>query len=237
MERAVTVTQPLKAKILLTRKRITRTWVSLVGAFLLVNVHLFWTMRYNPNADQMGAGESYAIAPECHLRKDTELMRTISNIWYYVDFCLFAAVPIPLVVGANIIIALSLKTSHNRRQKMQASQHEMQLPEQNVDIKKKPGTSQLTVMLLLMSSGFCLCTFPVIVYPFIVNALFPNVHIDLESFCLAYLVNAFLGMLLFLNYAINFMLYCLGGTKFRLALKEMLCCCKENIYITQTRSC
>ncbi|ELU13434.1 hypothetical protein CAPTEDRAFT_201476 [Capitella teleta] len=109
----------------------------------------------------------------------------------------------------------------------------MQLPEQNVDIKKKAGTIQLTVMLLLMSSGFCLCTFPAIVYPFIVNALFPNVHVDLESFGLAYLVNAFLGMLLFLNYAINFMLYCLGGTKFRLALKEMLCCCKEKKPHTQ----
>ncbi|ELU16408.1 hypothetical protein CAPTEDRAFT_213628 [Capitella teleta] len=227
IERAVTVTQPLKAKSWLTRKRISRVWISLVTAFLLINAHFFWTMQYNPYASQRSAGETYTVSPECHLRKDTELMRTISDIWYYVDFCLFAGVPIPLVVGANIIIVLSLKTSHNRRQKMQASQHEMQLPEQNVDIKKKPGTSQLTVMLLLMSSGFCLCTFPVIVYPFIVNALFPNVHIDLESFGLAYLVNAFLGMLLFLNYAINFMLYCLGGTKFRLALKEMLCCCKE----------
>jgi hypothetical protein len=211
-ERALTVTQPLKAKSWLTKSRIIRVWSSLVIFFVLVNGHLFWTMHHDPDAEGLSAGETYAIAVECRLRTDTAWQRTIGTVWYYVDFCLYAGIPVVVIIIANLTIIVSVRSSHNRRLHMQASEQQGQ---------KKGRFSQLTAMLFLMSSIFVVCCLPVIIFPFVADSIFPNADTDLETFCLAYLTNAILGMFVFINYAINFALYCLGGAKFRNALKQM----------------
>ena len=84
--------------------------------------------------------------------------------------------------------------------------------------------NSLTMMLLSISALFLILIFPTYVLKlhWLYNGAPNSIH-GIVNFFFAYDVCI---LILYLNHAINFVLYCITGTKFRLALLNTLCCCR-----------
>ena len=75
-------------------------------------------------------------------------------------------------------------------------------------------------MLVVVCVAWLLLTTPFAVFTLCV----PEHSRDRHTFAVQLLVRTFCFLLMYVNHAVNFILYCLTGRKFRAELKEMLRC-------------
>ena len=93
--------------------------------------------------------------------------------------------------------------------------------------KMKARERQLVTMLLLVTTALPVFTMPQCIR--YISYLFIDYTSDPRSFAIYFFWYNFCGKWFYINYTINFFLYCIGGRKFRGDLKRLLCFGKSGL--------
>ena len=150
------------------------------------------------------------------------ISNVFSRVYSWASFVLNAIIPFAMLIHMNYIILTTVRNSKNvlvdtntttgtaANQGMEARQKVM-----------KSAESQLTIMMLLVTTLFLILLFPT--YFRFIYLLFAKQDTPFE-YAKSMLIYQVTAKLYATNSGINFMLYCISGKKFRNDLKEIFCC-------------
>ena len=203
IERVISTFKPFSTRILCTRKR-AKVAITAVGITVLVcNSHVLYGMERTITSVENGTF-SYNCGPS------PEYAKFFVMVWNYIDLCKFSLIPFLILTLSNIGIIYKV-ISNNRKMKGQIA------PSTVTDVHKK--TSAMSRLLVILNVVFIVCTAPVCVYligePYWIPKGVPR-NIQLQDPWWA-VVN----ILMYINNTVNFILYCLSGSKFRQELKKL----------------
>ena len=212
-ERLVLVVSPVSGKQLVTRDRVVTAWVLFTVLLIGLNIIPVPLRLKCLNSDvRVYNGPTY-------LNKYAQCTESFMRIWVWVRACMQSFVPATFMFIANIIIIIKLAKRNKKRRKI-------------CNNAKKDNST--TITLLVVSFAFIILT------PW--NALYNNTDQKFEKATGNYVseygidirvapMDAFCSHigrhLLFLNSAINFLLYCVSGAKFRQEFLDMIKSCKK----------
>ena len=145
----------------------------------------------------------------------------IDDVWVEFDMFFFSLLPFAFLVLSNGVLVFRLAQS------VKAARETLTTGQQIDDRQKR--ASATTVTLIVVSTAFVVLTLPITVKNILFSLYtsdFTHSHkpqyIAVRSFfdSLAY-------MLFYWNYAINFYVYCLTGTRFRREFEKIVCCWRK----------
>ncbi len=185
------------------------------GAMLLLLtgylLHLLWTV------DLAGKpGPDGTTRLQCAPRDENKFMNGPFN---YIKFASYSIVPFVLVLSMNI--GIILRTFKHSQQNCSEA-HESLTYYSSACVRKlaqkrlRSGRQQVTVMLLLVSFMWLFLSVPFTLY-----SLLPLNLPTPQDRATAFLGKTVCFLLMYLNHSINFLLYCIAGRRFRLALQHM----------------
>lgn len=214
VERTICVALPLAAKAICTRRRVVLLWTSIAVTLCLLNVHFFWTTSYKWQQPR-----SYENVTEliCAVDKAHE---PFFHAWYYVDMAVYCIVPFAIILAGNIvIIACILKAIKFRRHQHCCSPTTLTpIP---AAFHNDRMTSQ-TAMLVGVCVLFLFTTGPYGIFFVVTEGPLENpTPYQLAQVRLAYVITS---LLCYVNNAINFVMYCLVGTRFRRTIVDLFRC-------------
>ncbi|XP_071104710.1 C-C chemokine receptor type 1-like [Haliotis cracherodii] len=138
------------------------------------------------------------------------------HVWPWIDLCVYSLIPLIVLIIANISIIQKILTRRRNARRIHPVVSTITSEQKRYQDKK---TSSMTIMLLVLNLVFFLCTTPISVYligePYWLDDLTPRQEAVLS------LVWAITNMLQYTNNSINFLLYCISGSRFRNTLKEL----------------
>ena len=226
LERVISAWLPHNARTMCTKKSALAFIIS-IGVFLLaLNSHLLYGMDFVEQYDEDTGAVTIAKCKEV----DRNYRQFFNHTWPWIDFSAFCLIPFSVIVVGNAMIlfkvvksqrkthgqiAPSLHTRSNNRQ--QPSHHAKQ--------------SSMTAMLFTLNIVFLFSTSPVSIY----NIGYPHWQSDASNHKLAELDLwwAIVNMFMYTNNSLNFLLYCLSGTKFRQEVRRIFC--KTKLFRRQTQ--
>ena len=137
-------------------------------------------------------------------------------MWLTIDASLFVFIPFVLIFGCNVYIILSLLSARKRRRESL----EFQLSPNN---QPSDNTRSITMMLITISIVFLITTSPLtLCYQFYDPLI---LHFENDPVGMAFwwdlVINTVLVLICYSNNALNFLLYCISGSKFREALSDV----------------
>ncbi|XP_046366782.2 C-C chemokine receptor type 1-like [Haliotis rufescens] len=138
------------------------------------------------------------------------------QVWPWIDLCVFSLIPLIVLIIANISIIQKILTRRRNARRINPVVSTITSEQKRYQDKK---TSSMTIMLLVLNLVFFVCTTPISVYligePYWLDDLTPRQEAVLS------LVWAIANMLQYTNNSINFLLYCISGSRFRNTLKDL----------------
>ncbi|XP_070185076.1 growth hormone secretagogue receptor type 1-like [Littorina saxatilis] len=205
LQRAASVIWPHRVSVICTRHR---SYVVIVAVSVIIGL-LYSHMIY---------GYDLLVGPEltqvCGFRS-AEYSQFWGGVWARVDLFIYCVVPSVVIVGGNGVLVWKLTASTRRAtQKLSAGQSL-----QNDDRAKK--TSSATITVITVSLTFVCFSLPLAIY---VNSVFAKLFDRGETSPFHYLLYNLFMLLYLSNFAVNFYLYCLTGSRFREAFLSMLPC-------------
>ncbi len=220
MDRWVAVWFPFKS---LTFCNVQRArWVTSLGCAILsiYNSHVFWTMYL-----QVYPSGAFSCRPSKH-----NIFMTKAYPW--VKLTTYSCIPFTIVLILNICIIIKIipefgNTNNNKGIKGNKTQNKYL----NTDCRATPRNlkdRRVTLMLLGVSiSWLCLTA------PFTLWSLIASPSADPQSRAAAFLAKTVCFLLMYINNAANFYLYCLTGKKFRQAMRDFIFwrCIRREVYI------
>ena len=218
-ERYVAVRFPLRANWMCSLK-ITRIVIFvpivIIGS---INLHFFWTV-------ELTTIQNNTICAAVFEYEDI-----VNNAWPWVDAIIYSIIPIFIILTLNIlIIKRVILAGKNRKCLIQGNNaHSEELRRHRLI----EASRKLTIMLLSVTFCFLITTMPNNI-TLIITALWTNQDVaTMADFALAKTVTE---MLMYTNHAINFVLYCATGKKFRRQLKHALRCRRRKDYYNYSRN-
>ena len=204
MERFVSVCFPLRARELCTRNHAKFILVIIFVILAAINSHYFWTYDgiiniKNDNSTSFSCGTAHNY----HFY--------INIIWPWIDFCMASFLPFVTMIAANSAIIAKLMHAQYRRQ------HQM-----NITSSNNVKMTSMTAMLLVITFVFFCTTCPVVIY--LIGYVYWEAQVDGAAYQLEVLDLWFYITinLAFVNNAVNFLLYCVSGPRFRKELMAMI---------------
>ena len=212
-ERFVGVWLPHKVKHGCTRKAALIVITVIVACLILLNSHWFYGLEH---LTFTYANETYEYTCTTKFYPHTYDMFSVYT-WPWIDLYVFCIVPFVILLIGNLSIILRLLLSRRKTRK-----RVMQIQLTKVATQKDDKTSQLTAMLVLLNVVFFINISPV--STFLVSEPFWKDSIITEHDDALYsLVWSIVNMFMYLNNAVNFMLYFLSGSRFRAEVKVLFC--------------
>lgn len=195
-DRLIAVCFPLHKIKFCTRRRAVTLCCVVAALAVAKNLHMFWTRGtvYHPS----GEVKSHCGAPAPYTYFETYVRP-------WIVFTVVTLLPVVVILVCNILVIRVLARSRNIRSSVGGGR--------TGNNQKKRRSRMTTMMCLAASFSFIVFTAPSI----ILVVLRP--YYSGASYDIAKAVN---NLLVHVNYAANFFLYCLGGRSFRLRLKLML---------------
>ncbi|XP_064639930.1 FMRFamide receptor-like [Lineus longissimus] len=202
LERWISVSYPLKARVICTRKNIIITLTITITFLVALNSHIFYFFQRTHDSNCKYISKAYH--------------NFLLKVWYWIDFLAYSGLPFTVITFCNCSIFHQVSQGQTRRKALQ-----------NSDGKTDCGRAQMTSMtrmLTTVSVMFILFTLPVSVY-FIVYGYLPGRDTRTRKQWAQYdLSYAATNLFSYLNNTVNFILYCLSGTQFRREVLRMLRC-------------
>lgn len=197
-ERFLGVWFPHKVKHKCTPKTSFIVIAVIVGILVLLNFNMFISMEII----------------EIKIDNETSIFtcdvsHEYSVIWHSIHLCVFCLLPftILLICNCSVIIRLVKRTRQRRSKKA-------------VEDSKNDKTTQVTTLLVLLNIVFFINTLPISIFLVIDPDMADSSDHDQAKLQLYY---AIVNMFVFLNSAINFVLYFLTGSRFRADIKALFC--------------
>ena len=196
VERVVSVCLPFRAHILVTRRKMVISWITVTLGLAAVNMHFMFTMGVQQN-------NITTVAFPCQFRE--QYMYFGTRIVPWIDLTLLALAPLAVIISGNVAIVLRL-CMNNRRRKLK------------MNVAASDGSTAITLTLVLVSLLFVLTTMPSTVIGILFRRGGQVLNYD-ENVIYFYTL-----LVYHVNNCINFYVYCLTGSKFREAFCEVFCC-------------
>lgn len=209
IERMITVLRPHRAHILCSHKRIIFAWCTIFVVLILVELYI--PILY----DFYDLSELYHInGTSIHCDFPPEDINMLNDVLYYLGLVLGSLVPSACIIVINGVIIRQLSRK----------------PEDEADVLAegvaRKGRS-VTVMLVVVSVVFVVCTLPMRITDLLADELFSGYrHDDTVDAKYSFTISC-LSMLYFTNNAVNFILYAATGSRFRRAFLELFCPCRR----------
>lgn len=195
IERVISVFLPLKCREICTRKRMAIAVAAQTTIIILINIHFLFT-----HSLVVRVAESGLQGIQCR-SKDYDAFYT--GPWFWIDSTMTTIIPCIGIFTGNLLIILKLTTAQSKRT------NEMQA--------KNPKSNSTTITLLTVSFCFLLLTLPSSIY-FIGLEQELWIVRTMQDYVGVIMSYAVVNLMFYLNNAINFILYCLSGSKFRQGL-------------------
>ena len=203
VERFLSTFKPISKKILCTRWRAKRVIICILIVDLIVHCHFLFGMELKPVRSGNGS-QHYSCGPASD-GYDT----FFKYVWHYIDLSLFSIVPFLILSSSNIYIIY--KVISNKRKLKRHTGTSCELTENK--------TSSMSKLLVALNVIFIVSTAPICIYlvcrPYVTP---PDVPVSVQEEDPWY---AFVKILMYTNNTVNFILYCVSGTKFRRELKRL----------------
>ena len=150
------------------------------------------------------------------------IRNVFSRVYSWASFVLNAVIPFAMLIHMNYVIVTTVRNSKNMLVDTNTSTGTT--ANQGMETRRKimkSAESQLTIMMLLVTTLFLILLFPT--YFRFIYLVFAE-----RDTPIGYAKSMLIFQISFKFYAtnsgINFLLYCISGKKFRNDLKEILCC-------------
>ncbi|ELU13758.1 hypothetical protein CAPTEDRAFT_190343 [Capitella teleta] len=216
-ERLVIVVIPMKGRQWCSRRRMITAWCIVVLLAALLNSHVTWNYAFIPEGNVTTGGAAHA---SCSLQRDAQV-----SVFNWLVSLFLSILPAAFLFVANIVILLRLMRSRQLRRQ----------------ISNQTSTNRVfdstTIMLFTTSITFLVLTGPYVIVNFVWN------YVEITSYKVELRFDLILHIsiiMLFLNSAINFLLYCVSGSQFRMAFKDLFRKCRSRsdpvLYTMETRS-
>ena len=220
MERVMATWWPFRARRLCGLACAVVLLVAIVILLLAVNSHFMYGMVHKTHSDTNGT----VLTDEKCIAVHDDYAEFFINVWTLIDLCMFCLVPFSVIVIGNICILAKLMRSQRRLSAVS-------LPHDETSIRRRSSSgsggaiSSLTAMLLVLNTVFLVTTLPISVYNIGYNywrhTEDPRAIASLELWW------AIVNMLMYANNCVNFLLYCLSGSRFRGEAKKVFCACRR----------
>lgn len=212
IERTVCVGLPLTAKWLCTRGRVLLLWISIAIALFLLNSHFFVTVSYGRQKPIETENRTEVICYRAEAFKDF-----FDVYWYFIDFIFLSFLPFVIILIGNIIIIICVVKAIKFRHHQQLSSPTTLTPAIS---PHNPMTSQ-TALLVGISFLFLATTSPSAIFFIVSNKYHKSAYPSRRFLAQLRLAFVMTMLLYYVNYALNFVLYCVSGTRFRRALDDI----------------
>ncbi|XP_070206116.1 probable G-protein coupled receptor B0563.6 [Littorina saxatilis] len=205
VDRFIVVRFPLKAQSICTPSSAVKA-ITIVGLFTFgLNFQIFFTKR-------LGATRSPEDPLKCWY-PDPDVDFFMKKIYTWIDASIYSFIPCLSLLLLNVLIIRQLRVSIKFSRQFTDSC--------SSSTKKVVTNTNITVMLLMVSFTFLLLTSPVAIVLLVKRYYWlPDTNAERAR---ARLTHAFVDNLMYTNHAVNFVLYCVSGRRFREELKRLLC--------------
>lgn len=226
LERSLAIIFPLKSTTWCTVRRAKRVTLILSVFVSVINIHFLFISDINPLNER---DVLCKVEP-----KNPSVERTYwKHIWPWIHN-IFLIISFGTIITSNTIIIRHLKISDNMKnwnsmnQIMRKISNDSSSGSLQSKLQKYPSRRrQIAIMLLVDSFTIIVCTFPYSVYTSVESNLDSFLDSNINEMAGKHLLATLSFYLLYVNRCANFYLYCLSGSRFRLALTT-LCCNRKN---------
>lgn len=215
--------------ICVTLERLIVTWFpqskhklcSKVSSLILVTVILICLVLLNGHY-LFGYGHIYKVSNNATTYKKCSPLSAkyetfVLFAWTWIDLTIFYLIPLTILATGNGLIVYKVLMSRRKAKRAVAptGAGDPAMPRTT----QQTRLSNLTMSLMLVCAVFMICIFPVVLYP-IGEPYWEHQASDNKRAHL-YLFNTIANLLMYVNHAINFILYFLSGTIFRNDVKAL----------------
>ncbi|KAL8611998.1 hypothetical protein ACOMHN_048494 [Nucella lapillus] len=213
-ERLVSVYLPYRIKEYCTTMTSTITLLVIGGVMLGINSHFLYGMG---RVYKMVNG-TLVMKTKCDFRFD-DYAQFANIVWPWIDLCIFSIIPLFIVITFNIAITVKVCLSRHRARRVQPSgtAFASRSRSRNPDGRK---ISSMTATLVVLNLVLTITTVPVSTFIILLPSLNKTYDTRLGQAKVA-VAWAIVNALQYTNNAINFLLYCISGSRFREELKAM----------------
>ena len=163
---------------------------------------------------------------------DQGYIEFVDKVWPWIDMTVLFLIPFAVIVVGNILIIVRVKFSQRLRRRS--------CP--NFTARRRNSGEPvffLTAMLITLNIVFMICVMPIVIYIIGQYTWWPardySTYSDYEL-AINRLLWVIVNLLNYVNYAVNFLLYILCGSKFREELMLVLCNWRQNKQLTNNNS-
>lgn len=215
LERVISAWFPHNAKSVCTKKSAVAFLLS-IGIFILaLNSHLLYGMLFKVVYDENG---NIIRVNRCE-EINREYYNFFNKVWPWIDLCVFCVIPFTVIVVGNSLILVKVVKSHKKAKSTVLPT--LAVNSQRTHTNGHSKHSSMTTMLFTLNVVFLLSTSPVSIYN--IGYTYWMTGADAASIANLDLWWAIVNMLMYTNNSLNFLLYCLSGTKFRREVINLFC--------------
>ena len=200
LERFLAVMRPIEAKQVCNVKTASITIAIMLIVFIPYNIVFF-----------LGFGEETRNNKICS-HPPKRLRHFYYEIYLWMDLLAYTLIPFVIITACNAVIISRVVVGHRNRRKIQISA---------TSTPTSQRVTSLTVMLLTTSISFLILTMPSSIYFLVIR--YWN-EADTDSLALEKLVYSVVIMCSYANNGLNFLLFYISGSKFRLAVRQVIAC-------------
>ena len=214
--RALMVTWPHRVNAICTPRR---SWCAVIVTVVFSSMAFSHILYGVEIVHQLGI---------CDVKRKYEVF--LEEIWVKVELFLDFLLPIVCILLSNIVLVRKLRVSV-REASDQLATSETQT------VSRAKTVNSVTLQAVGVSCAFIVLTSPVSIYN-IMKLASEEKHMtmtDLHTFAVLKVIESSFHMLRYMNYCVNFYLYCLTGSKFRNQFKNVICfLCQKEKHCTST---
>ena len=211
VDRVIATWWPFRARRLCTRTGAIKVVATIVVFLLIVNSHFLYGVANKTHTGNNGT----VIKEEKCVPVYEDYFEFLVNVWMIFDLLKLCLVPFTVILVGNICIVVKLMKSQRRLTNMNESSIRHR--------SSSAAVSSLTVMMLVLSTMFLITTLPFSVY--IIGEHYWGQTEDTQTVATLELWWAIVNMLMYTNNCVNFLLYCLSGSRFRKEARQLFCVC------------
>ncbi|TGZ52021.1 hypothetical protein CRM22_010711 [Opisthorchis felineus] len=247
-ERALVVTFPLQGNRLVTFAKVRRAIVFLSVVCVAVSMHFFFTvdlvhlnaencvLRVEMNGSSMLDDGSHEFLFNITSLKGKSAksvcdghcsfpdgMATMRWLWTTVDAIIYCYLPFCLIFSLNIVILHYVYAAHKDQYGIRAQPERLKSGSLGVD----NNIRQLTIMLQVVSFSFLVTTVSIVVMKTLTQVPAMKSVTSVQTKAAFQLADTVAELLMYINHAMNFYLFCATGKRFRSRLVFLLMKCKR----------
>ena len=205
-QRAASVVWPHRVNIICTRHKSVVISVTIMVGCGLLQSHMLYGGRL--------VKINNSTTETCTFRS-TAYQEFYTRVWIRVSTFLYSVLPCVCLIISNVIIGWKLTGA------MKEAKETFSARSENQKDSRQKKASSVTVTIITVSVAFVLITVPFTIYSSVFYASTPS-EIHLFLYDVLFVIGLF-------NFAWNFYLYCLTGSKFREEFKKIMFACCETV--------